>query len=104
MRQKELEESNEELKTENADLSGFTTDGQIVRNNMNKIKAEVDLLKEQIAETDPDYAQLLEERERLLAQLELAEEKRKNAKNKKFINTAGLKVEKEPSVMDGQEN
>ena len=67
MRQKELEGSNEELKGENADLSGFTTDGQIVRNNMNKIKAEVDMLKSQIAETDPDYAQLLEEQERLKA-------------------------------------
>ena len=46
MRQKELEESNEELKGENADLNGFTTDGQIVKNNMNKVKAEVELLKE----------------------------------------------------------
>ena len=103
MRQKELEENNEELQNENGDLSGFTTDGQIVRNNMNKIKAEVDMLKSQIAETDPDYAQLLEEQERLKNQLAEADRRRQAAKNEKFINTAGLKPAPQPSVIE-QEN
>ena len=100
MRQKELEASNEELKNENADLSGFTTDGEIVRNNMNKVRAEVDLLRSQIAETDPDYAQLLEEQERLKKELALAEERAKNNKNQKFVKPAGLKA----SGQDQQEN
>lgn len=31
---------------ENADLGGFTTDGEIVKNNMKRVKAEVDTLKD----------------------------------------------------------
>lgn len=101
-RQRELEASNDELRNENADLSGFTTDGEIVRNNMNKVKAEVELLKSQIAETDPDYAQLLEEQERLRKELALAEERAKNNKNQKFVKPAGLKAS--GAGQDQQEN
>ena len=40
-----------------------------------------------------------------MAQLAIAEEKAKNNKNSKFIDTAGLKAAKEASVIgDGQEN
>lgn len=44
-REKELEEKNEELIEENGTISEFRSDGQIVRNNMNKIRDEVNLLK-----------------------------------------------------------
>ena len=100
LKKKEFEEKNEELIAENKDLNGFTTDGQIVRNNMNKIQDEVDKLKSQIAETTPDYQQLLEERDRLIKEIEIAEQRAMNSKNAKFINTAGLKG----AADDGQEN
>ena len=46
LRKKELEEKNKELIDENGDLGGFTTDGQIVKNNMVRVKREVDELKQ----------------------------------------------------------
>lgn len=91
VQQKELTAKNEELKDENADLATFGNDGNIVKNNLRRIKSEVDELRAQIVETDPDYAQLLEENERLKRDLIAAEQRRKTAKNEKFINTAGLK-------------
>jgi hypothetical protein len=56
LKKKELEDKNAELLPENRDLSGFTTDGQIVKNNLRKIRAECEALKDQIGETDDDYA------------------------------------------------
>ena len=58
---------------------------------MNRIQKEVNDLKDQIAETNPDYEQLLEEKERLIKELEIAERRRKTNKNVKFLDTAGLK-------------
>lgn len=37
LREKELSEKNEELIGENADLGGFATDGEIVKNNLKKV-------------------------------------------------------------------
>ena len=65
LKKKELEDKNAELIPENRDLSGFTTDGEIVKNNLRKIRGECDALKNSIGETDDDYAQLLEENEKL---------------------------------------
>lgn len=83
-KESKLDAENKQLEGENKDLGQFTEDGKVIKANFDKTKAERDKIAAQIADTDDDYKELLEENERLKAQIGEIEEKLKTYKNPKF--------------------
>lgn len=71
----ELNDHNDKLEAENKELSQFTEDGSVIRRNMERLKDETEKIASRIAETDDDYAELLERNEELMRQVEEAEAK-----------------------------
>lgn len=74
-REQMLNDENEKLESENAELSQFTEDGSVIRRNMERLKAETDKIAARIAETDDDYTELLDRNKELLRLVEEAEAK-----------------------------
>lgn len=64
-RQADFYKQNEFLEKENAELSQFSDDGVVIRRNMERLKSEVEDLREKKADTDKDYEELMAENERL---------------------------------------
>ena len=61
----------------------------VIRRNMERLKGEVEDLREKKADTDKDYEELMAENERLKEQLIIAEGKEKNPK---FLSSFQIKV------------
>ena len=74
-REQMLNDENEKLESENAELSQFTEDGSVIRRNMERLNAETDKIAARIAETDDDYTELLDRNKELLRLVEEAEAK-----------------------------
>jgi len=74
-RESELNDENDKLKAENKELGQFTEDGSVIRRNMERLKDETEKIAARIAETDDDYAELLERNKELMLQVEEAEAK-----------------------------
>lgn len=61
----------------------------VIRRNMERLKGEVEDLREKKADTDKDYEELMAENERLKEQLIIAEGKEKNPK---YLGSFKIKV------------
>ena len=72
----------------------FTKDGEIVKANMERLKAETDGMKSQLHETDDDYEELVAKNKSLMAQVEEAEAKAKEAAGQRFKNLQQMKKPK----------
>lgn len=88
-RQADFYKQNEFLEKENAELSQFSDDGVVIRRNMERLKGEVEDLREKKADTDKDYEELMAENERLKEQIIIAEGKEKNPK---YLGSFKIKV------------
>jgi septal ring factor EnvC (AmiA/AmiB activator) len=62
-----LNTDNSTLEKENGELSQFTKDGEVIRNNMNRLTAERDKIAADIAETDDDLKELQDRNADLIA-------------------------------------